>query len=184
MHCIFSIKSRLVDLITIVRNCVRVMYNEGKSRSNSLMDLPLKVSTSLLKEPPTPNMWEVLRWLLLWFKKARMCFHLLPYMQSSWTGLFSYLDIEWRCAGPPLQARLIQKAAALVTRFLRIFGLSTARPDELGFGATRSDPPPLVCHSTMLTIPSLLILYFQSNLTLMVKSLVSFTRTPFLRIAG
>ncbi len=35
-----------------------------------------------------------------------------------------------------MQALLLRDAAALVTRVLRVLGLSTAAPDELGFGGT------------------------------------------------
>ena len=39
------------------------------------------------------------------------------------------------CPGAvPLQPLLLRRVAALVTRVLRVFGLSTAAPDELGFG--------------------------------------------------
>ena len=38
------------------------------------------------------------------------------------------------CAGHPAQPFLVRKAAAYVTRILRIFGMSTAAPDQLGFG--------------------------------------------------
>lgn len=37
-------------------------------------------------------------------------------------------------AGPPAQPFLVRKAAAYVTRILRVFGISTAPPDQLGFG--------------------------------------------------
>lgn len=37
-------------------------------------------------------------------------------------------------AGPPVQPFLVRKAAAYVTRILRVFGISTAPPDQLGFG--------------------------------------------------
>lgn len=38
------------------------------------------------------------------------------------------------CGAVPLQPLLLRRVAALVTRVLRVFGLSTAAPDELGFG--------------------------------------------------
>ena len=37
-------------------------------------------------------------------------------------------------AGPPAQPFLVRKAAAYATRILRVFGISTAAPDQLGFG--------------------------------------------------
>lgn len=37
-------------------------------------------------------------------------------------------------AGPPAQPFLVRKAAAYVTRILRVFGISTAATDQLGFG--------------------------------------------------
>ena len=38
------------------------------------------------------------------------------------------------CDAVPLQPLLLRRVAGLVTRVLRAFGLSTAAPDELGFG--------------------------------------------------
>ena len=37
-------------------------------------------------------------------------------------------------AGPAPHPHLLYQAAGLVTRILRVFGVSTAAPDELGFG--------------------------------------------------
>ena len=41
-------------------------------------------------------------------------------------------------AGPPAQPFLVRKAAAYVTRILSVFGISTAAPDQLGFGGEAS----------------------------------------------
>ena len=37
-------------------------------------------------------------------------------------------------AGPAPHPHLLYQAAGLVTRILRVFGISTAAPDQLGFG--------------------------------------------------
>jgi hypothetical protein len=53
----------------------------------------------------------------------------------------------WHAGHRPLPL-LVRKAAAFVTRILRVFGLSSAGPDELGFGgasgAHQSDNAPLL----------------------------------------
>ena len=41
-------------------------------------------------------------------------------------------------AGPPAQPLLVRKAAAYVTRILTVFGISTAAPDQVGFGGEAS----------------------------------------------
>ena len=43
-------------------------------------------------------------------------------------------DASLSCGAVPLQPLLLRRVAALVTRVLRAFGLSTAAPDEPGFG--------------------------------------------------
>lgn len=43
-------------------------------------------------------------------------------------------DRRSNAQGPPAQPFLVRKAAAYVTRILSVFGISTAAPDQLGFG--------------------------------------------------
>lgn len=50
-------------------------------------------------------------------------------------GTNKYLaDRQGNLQGPPAQPFLVRKAAAYATRILRVFGISTAAPDQLGFG--------------------------------------------------
>lgn len=63
--------------------------------------------------------------------------HCLRVHPLAWKPLFS-LRRSFNYVGPPAQPLLVRKAAAYVTRILTVFGISTAAPDELGFGGEAS----------------------------------------------